>query len=68
MKKGEIWTNYIDGRFKKITEQENQDLGGGNPKNKREEEYEDESDKFDIDIQKIYEIYFNFLYKNIFFS
>ncbi|KAL4438806.1 hypothetical protein ABPG74_013479 [Tetrahymena malaccensis] len=55
----EKWKKYIDTKFKFITDRENQNLGGDNPKNKKEDDIDDPN-KFEIDIQKIYEKFNNY--------
>lgn len=55
----EKWKKYIDTKFKFITDRENQNLGGDNPKNKKDDDIDDPN-KFEIDIQKIYEKFNNY--------
>ncbi|KAL4471108.1 hypothetical protein ABPG72_006489 [Tetrahymena utriculariae] len=59
----EKWKKYIDTKFKYITDRENQNLGGDNPKNKKEDDIDDPN-KFEIDIQKIYEKFNNYFRSN----
>ncbi|EAR99240.3 SIT4 phosphatase-associated protein (macronuclear) [Tetrahymena thermophila SB210] len=59
----EKWKKYIETKFKFITDRENQNLGGDNPKNKKEDEIDDPN-KFEIDIQKIYEKFNNYFRSN----
>lgn len=53
------WKKYIETTFKFITDRENQNLGGDNPKNKKDDDIDDPN-KFEIDIQKIYEKFNNY--------
>jgi len=55
MKEGEDWKDYTETKLKTILSNESQNLGGDNPKNKKEDDIED-INKFEIDIQRIYEV------------
>lgn len=45
----EKWRKYIESKYKYITDRENQNLGGDNPKNKKDDDIDDPN-KFEIDI------------------
>lgn len=63
LKEGEAWKDYTDNTLKTILSNESQNLGGDNPKNKKEDDIED-INKFEIDIQRIYEKFNNYFRTN----